>query len=104
MSEQSPAWLWAWTTLAAVAGALTALSAKPFANMSKTEIMLALFVGSSFAVFVGPWAVHLIYGGEPIDLRIMGGIYYIMASASNVLIPLLVRKLSSAFGATETKA
>lgn len=99
MNADNPFFQWLWTILASIAGALTALSVRPFAQMSKTEITLALFVGASFAVFVGPWAVHLIYGSEPIDLRIMGGVFYLMASGSNVLIPFLVRKLGTMFGA-----
>ncbi|HVQ09517.1 MAG TPA: hypothetical protein VMS43_13885 [Allosphingosinicella sp.] len=87
-----------WSLLASFAGALTALSARPFRDMTRGEIMMALIVGASFAIFVGPLVALWIFGRSQVDLRIMGGILYLMATGSNVLVPLAVRKLSSLFG------
>ena len=94
---------WTWGVLASLGGALTALSFRPFKNMSRGEIFLALAVGTSFAMFVGPLAASWIFGEGPVDYRIFGGILYLMASGSNILIPLAVKKLSGFFGA-ETKS
>lgn len=96
MLDKPQAILWAF--LASVAGAITALSFRPFARMSRWEIFLALFVGASFAFFVGPWVVQLVLGRGQIDLRIAGGIFYLLASGSNVLIPIMIKKLSHFFG------
>ena len=93
-----------WPFLAAIAGAITALSFRPFRNMTKGEISLALFVGFSFALFVAPLTAKLMFGDGPIDIRIMGGLFYLMASGSNILIPLAVRKLSAFFGASAQTA
>lgn len=77
------------------------MSFRPFAEMRAGEIILSLFVGASFAIFVGPWVVRMVFGAAPMDIRILGGIFYLMASGSNVLIPLLVRRLSGLVGAEE---
>lgn len=101
MNHDNPFLLWIWTVLASFAGALTALSFRPFASMTRAEIILSLTVGASFAIFVGPWVATWIFGAGPVDLRIMGGLLYLMASGSNILIPLAVKKLSSFFGVEE---
>lgn len=88
----------AWLALASLAGAITALSFRPFKDMTRLEIVIALFVGFSFAVFVGPWAVKAAFGSEQVDLRVAGGMFYLMASGSNILVPLAVRKFGDLFG------
>ncbi len=98
MNEGNPIALWIWTILASFAGALTALSFRPFAQMSRTEVMLSLIVGASFAIFVGPWVAQWIFGSATPDVRVLGGLFYLMASGSNILIPLAVKKVSSFFG------
>ena len=84
--------------LASIAGAITALSFRPYKAMSNFEIGLSLFVGASFAMFVGPWVAFMVFGNGPADMRMMGALFYVMASGSNVLIPLAVRWLSRSFG------
>lgn len=88
-----------WPLLAALAGAVTALSFRPFKRMSALEIGLSLGVGTSFATFVGPLAVAWIFSGAT-DPRMEGAVYYLMATGSNILIPIAVRKLAQLFGAT----
>lgn len=90
-----------WTLLASFAGALTALSFRPFKDMTKGEITVALTVGASFAIFVGPLVAQWMFGEGPVDIRILGGVFYLMASGSNILIPLLVKKLTTFFGGEE---
>lgn len=89
---------WLWPLLSSAAGSITALASRPFKLMSRTEIMLALFVGASFAYFAGPWVVQMIFGHQPTDQHIVGGIYYVMATASNILLPFLIRKVSATLG------
>lgn len=87
-----------WPMLAAIAGAITALSARPFETMTKTQIALALFVGSSFAFFVGPLIVHALYGEANLDFRVVGGIFYLLSTGSNIFIPRMIRWLSRLIG------
>jgi len=101
MTEDATLARYVWPALASIAGAITALSFRPFQNMTKLEVSLALFVGASFALFVGPWAAWVVFGDGPADIRILGGMFYLMASGSNILIPLAVKKLSSFFGVQE---
>ncbi len=103
MNEHGAISAFLWAILASVAGALTALSYRPFEKMTKAEIFFSVFVGASFAIFVGPWVVKLVFGADPIDLRLQGALYYLLATGSNVLVPLLVRKLSGFFGTEEKR-
>ena len=92
-----------WPLLASLAGAITALSFRPYKSMAWHEITLSLIVGTSFATFVGPLAASWIFGNGPVDIRMLGATFYLMASGSNVLVPLAVRKLSSFFGTEDSK-
>jgi hypothetical protein len=89
--------------VASVAGAITALSFRPFKDMTKGQAVLAVFVGFSFAYFMGPFVVRVVLG-ESHDARLQGGIYYLMASGSNALIPLAVKWLGRVFGLQEDRA
>lgn len=84
--------------VASLAGAVTALSFRPFKGMTKGEIGMALFVGASFAIFFGPWANHILFGDGLSDPRLQAGVYYLLASGSNALIPMAVKWLGRAFG------
>lgn len=98
MNSDSPGAQFAWTVLAAVAGAVTALSSRPLESMTRWQIGLSFFVSASFAIFVGPLLVRLIFGVEPPDIRLTGAVYYLLATGSNVLVPLAVRRLSGFIG------
>jgi CHASE2 domain-containing sensor protein len=90
-----------WALVASLAGAITALSSRPFKKMSAIEIVMALVVGASFAFFVGPWIAARLFGAGPVDIRVLGGLYYLLASGSNILIPMAIRKLSRWLGEQE---
>lgn len=98
MDSQTPGVRFIWALLASLAGAITALSFRPFQSLSRGEVTIALVVGMSFAMFVGPWATVMMFGKGPVDIRILGGVFYLMASGSNILIPLAVKKLSELLG------
>lgn len=98
MNQGNPMTQWLWIVLASLAGALTALSFRPFKDMSRIEIVLALFVGFSFAIFVGPWVVHWYFGTAQPDIRVTGAFFYLMASGSNALVPFFIRKMSNVIG------
>ncbi len=96
--DSSPTAQFIWAILAALAGALTALSYRPFDEMTRAQIFFSVFVGASFAIFVGPWVVKLVFGTGPGDPRVIGGLYYLLATGANVFIPMLVKKLSGLLG------
>jgi len=98
VNSENPYGIWLYTILASLAGALTALSFRPFATMTRAEIFLSLAAGASFAFFVGPWFARMIFGNSPVDLRVMGALLYMMGTASNVLIPLTVKRISALVG------
>lgn len=105
--EDGPLMRYLWPALASLAGAITALSFRPFKRMSRAEIFMAIFVGASFAWFVSPWVNQLLFGRGPTDIRVLGGVFYLMASGSNVLIPFAIKWLGRVFvsgtGETEPK-
>lgn len=75
---------------AATAGAITALSVRPFKGLTRVEIIAALFVGTTAAVFLGPVVVQAILGREA-DLRLQAAIFYIIATGNNAFIPAAVK-------------
>lgn len=87
---------------ASVAGAITALSFRPFKDLTPLQIGMSIFVGWSFAYFLGPFVVHTILGTNN-DVRMQGGIYYLLASGSNALIPIAVKWLARAFNMNPEK-
>lgn len=84
--------------VASIAGSITALGFRPFKDMTPAEIGMALFVGASFAYFFGPWAVRAVQTVTGDDVRLQGGVYYLLATGSNAFIPLAVRWGARAFG------
>lgn len=98
MIDENPLMKWLWPLLASLAGAVTALSFRPFKRMTPADIFMALFVGTTFAWFVSPWVAHAAFGYTPPGIRVVGAIYYLMASGSNILIPFMIRRLKTAVG------
>lgn len=101
MMDDNPLLRWLWPLLASLAGAVTALSFRPYARMTPADIFMALFVGTTFAWFVSPWVAHTVFGYEPPEIRVVGAIYYLMASGSNILIPFAVRRVKTLLGGAQ---
>lgn len=99
MIEDNPLMKWLWPLLASLAGAVTALSFRPYKKMAPIDIFMALFVGTTFSWFVSPVVAHATLGYTPDSIRGMGAIFYVMATGSNVLIPFAVQRLKKIFGA-----
>jgi hypothetical protein len=95
--QDSPLMRFLYPILASVAGAVTALSFRPFKGLTAGQIALAVFVGFSFAFFTGPLAVRAILGANP-DARMQGVVYYLLASGQNALIPLAIKWLGRGAG------
>lgn len=87
-----------WPILASLAGAVTALSFKPFQTMKRSEIFMALFVGTSFAFFVSPLVINAMARGGDEDARVAGAIIYILAAGSNFLIVPAIKKIGVIVG------
>lgn len=91
MSDES-SWLhMGYQALAAVAGAVAALSFRPYEGMTRGKIALSLFVSATFAIFVGPLLIRMFYGPGDVDLRVAGAIMWGLATGSNASIPLFVK-------------
>jgi hypothetical protein len=101
MNDDNALMRFLWPLLASLAGAVTALSLRPWQGMSRGEVILAVFVGASFAYFVAPWVVWVMFKDGPVPIRALGVIYYGMASGSNALIPLIIKKLGNHLGLRE---
>lgn len=90
-------------TLAAMAGAITALAFRSWREMSKAEIILTLVVGFSFAIFVTPWLAETVFGIDAGNVRAVAALTYIFGSGSNILLPMIIRWVGRIFGHGEPK-
>lgn len=104
MIEQNEHTRLAYVAMAALAGAVTALSFLPWKQMSWTEIALTLFVGFGFAVFGVPWIAADLAKMNIESLRVICGVTYFGATGANVFIPLMIRMLKKNFGVEEDGA
>ncbi len=84
--------------MASVAGAITALSMLPWKRMSWSEILLTIFVGTTFSVFAVPWMAADLAGMNIDNLRVICGITYMGATGANILIPVAIRRLRGLLG------
>lgn len=99
INSDNPVLTWLWPLLASLAGSVTAQSFRSFKNMTPWEIVVALFVGASFSIFVTPLLIHFAYGPTPgINLYVLGGVYYSLATSWNVMLPFIVRRLTVLVG------
>lgn len=80
----------AYTIMAALAGAVTALAFRPWKQMTRLEICLTLFVGFSFAIFVSPWVAHSVIHVPADEPRAASFITYVMGAGSNILLPKVI--------------
>lgn len=87
--------------LAAMAGAVTSLSFMPWKRMSWPEIALTLFAGSTFSVFLVPWLAADWAHMDITNLRAICGVVYAGGLSSHAIMPLVIRKAKSLFGAEE---
>ena len=87
-----------WIFLAALAGGVTALAFMPHARMSRTDIALTVFVGTTFSLFVVPWLANKAFGVGVDDIRGIVACCYIGAAGAYTFIPAIVRKVRSGKG------
>lgn len=91
MIEESSAYRLGYVTVAAAAGAITALAFTKWRDLTRTEILLTLLAGFSFAIFVTPWVAQSFLGIEPSNVRAIAALTYIFGSGSNILLPVLIQ-------------
>ncbi|QJR01139.1 hypothetical protein HH800_02345 [Sphingobium yanoikuyae] len=89
----------AYTIMAALAGAVTALAFRPWKKMTGVEVALTLFVGFSFAIFVSPWVAHSIMHVPADEPRAASFITYVMGAGSNILLPRIIQFFERLLGA-----
>jgi hypothetical protein len=89
-----------YTLMAACAGAVTALSFLKWQEMRWSEIVLTLFVGFSFAIFVTPWAALAVFGPD-LTPQSQAGLTYIMGCGVHSIMPFFIRKVRKMLGAEE---
>ncbi len=88
--------------MAALAGAVTALSFMKWREMHVAEVIMTVVVGFSFAVFATPWLARVALGTtEPQTVAFLA---YVSASGSNILLPMAIRWLGRAFGQEKSDA
>lgn len=88
----------AYTGMAAIAGAITALSFMKWREMSWPEVGMTIFVGAAFALFAVPFIAADWLGMDINNLRAICGVTYLGATGSNILIPIAIRRLRGAIG------
>lgn len=103
-----PAIAWAWLALATMTGAVSSIALRPYKEMGRWEIVLAVVVAATFSMFVGSvvaeFVAHWLYGDGPVNLRVFGATLWFMAAASHYLIPVGIsraRRAIKAIGGTE---
>lgn len=95
MTDQESHFRILYIVMAAVAGSVTALSLLPWKSMSWGEVLLTLFVGSSFAAFAVPYLVGEIAGVDLNNLRAACFFTYLGATGANAFLPVLIRRSKS---------
>ena len=93
MDADNPIMRQVYIAIAAIAGAITALSFMNWRQMTWPEVWITLFVGASFAVFAVPWIAGDILKINDSTLRAACGLTYLGGTCANALIPPLVRKV-----------
>jgi hypothetical protein len=81
--------------MAAVAGSITALSMMRWQEMGRGQIALTLFVGTTFAFFVVPWATVSILKIQDQTLQTACALTYLGGTCANAFLPKIIKKISA---------
>lgn len=101
MDADNPIMRQIYILMAAVAGAITALSMLRWKEMSWSEIMLTVFVGTSFAIFLVPWAASAVLKVSYDGLQTICGLTYLGGTCANALLPRVIRRVAKTAGLDE---
>lgn len=81
---------YAYLTLAAMAGSVTALASSKWKELSRAEIAINFASGFGFAMFVTPWIAEKLMGIPQAETRLLAAMTYVAAAGSNILIPKII--------------
>lgn len=101
MIEPNPDVRMGYTILAALSGAITSLAFMSWREMDWKTIVLTVFVGFSFALFVAPWIAHALMGINEGDARAVSMITYTSAAGAHIILPRIIRWVGGLVGAKE---
>ncbi len=89
--------------MAAIAGAITALSFQQWRTMTKGEIAMTLFVGAAFAIFAVPYIAADVFHikGFTESLRAACFLTYLGGTISNWALPMIIKRLKAVAKDTE---
>lgn len=93
MIPSEPTLNYFWSILASLAGAITSLAFRSWQGLTRVEVALAIFAGTTFAFFVSPLIFHNVG-----DNRASGGFFYLLATGWNVLLPYAIRRIGLVLG------
>lgn len=93
----------AYLILAALAGAITALSVMRWREMGWPERILTVTVSMAFALVFVPWAVGDLMGVNIAPLRAACAITYVGALTAHAVVPRLIRKVLAQTGLEEER-
>lgn len=111
MNDNNSILVWLWVTLATLGGAISSMSLRPYKDMSRSDIVLAFIVSSTFAMFMGyplaefiaRWSAKWL-GGGPVNMHVLGGGMWFMAMSAHFLIPVAIaraKRFITAFNGSE---
>ena len=92
IDHTDPIWRLAAIFLASLAGGISALAFMRWREMKRGEIVLTVFVGTTFSLFVVPWITQSWFGLSESALRGIVACCYIGAAGAFTFIPALIRK------------
>jgi len=93
VNDEGGFWHYAYIVVASLAGAVTALSMRPWKNMTPGEVGFSLFVGSAFPLFFAPWLAFDVMHISATNLRAVCFLTYIVGAGSYSLLPRVIRQV-----------
>jgi len=93
MNGDHPWWANLYLMFAAFCGSVTSLSLMQWKTMERKEVMLTLFVGTTFSVFVAPFIAAAVFNIDIEKLRAMCFVMYVGATGANAFLPAIIKRI-----------
>jgi hypothetical protein len=103
MSQDEILLRYVYVPLAALMGAIPSLGARQWRSMTTRKIVLAIFMGATFAMFVTPWAAHAFMGVKEGDARATVALTYLFGIAAHIILPWIIARLERMIGTGESQ-
>ena len=94
MNGDHPWWANLYLMFAAFCGSVTSLSLMQWKTMERKEVMLTLFVGTTFSVFVAPFIASSVFHVDVGNLQALCAAMYFGATGANAFIPMLIKRFT----------